>query len=318
MKALVTGANGFIGKALTPVLANNGWSVTALVRKADPNLNCARVEIGDVLDPCAIERAVKEQEVVVHLANRAHVFEKDQEGSGSVYCRVNTEGTLALAKAALAAGVKRFIYISSIKVNGEHTQDRAFSHEDKPQPQDAYAKSKWQAEQGLWSLCQESGIELVVLRPPLVYGAGVKGNLAKLMQAVTRGWPLPFKGVGNRRDLIALENLVDLICHCMVHPAAAGHTFLCCDGAPVSTEQIVEAMAQAAGKKAHLFYLPPGMLKLGAQLLGKNALYDRLFQDLRIDMAHTCSILHWVPPVTAVEAMGRAFETQIQEQSACA
>lgn len=246
-------------------------------------------------------------EVIVHLAARVHVMHDTEADPLTAFRAVNVEGTLNLARQAAAAGVKRFVFISSVKVNGESTlSGRAFTEIDVPNPQDAYGQSKHEAEQGLRQLAADTGMEVVIIRPPLVYGPGVKANFAALMRAVQRGWPLPLGAVHNRRSLVALDNLVDFIVTCVTHPQAANQTFLVSDGQDLSTTELVRGMAQAAGVPAHLLLVPVWALQAGATLLGKGDAVQRLCGNLQVDIAKARLLLGWVPPVSVEEGLRRA------------
>jgi nucleoside-diphosphate-sugar epimerase len=221
---------------------------------------------------------------------------------------VNVDGTVNLARQAAAAGVKRFVFISSVKANGESTQPgRAFTETDAPNPQDAYGQSKHEAEQGLRQLSADTGMEVVIIRPPLVYGPGVKANFAALMRVVQRGWPLPLGAVHNQRSLVALDNLVDFIITCITHPQAANQTFLVSDGQDLSTTELVRGMAQAAGVPARLLPVPVWALQAGASLLGKGDAVQRLCGNLQIDTSKARRLLDWVPPVSVEEGLRRAM-----------
>jgi nucleoside-diphosphate-sugar epimerase len=221
---------------------------------------------------------------------------------------VNVEGTLNLARQAAAAGVKRFVFISSVKVNGESMQSgRAFTEADAPNPQDAYGQSKHEAEQGLRQLSADTGMEVVIIRPPLVYGPGVKANFAALMRAVQCGWPLPLGAVHNQRSLVGLDNLVDFIITCITHPHAANQTFFVSDGQDLSTIELVRGMAQAAGLTARLLPVPVWALRAGASLLGKGDAVQRLCGNLQVDISKARSLLAWVPPVSVAEGLRRAM-----------
>ena len=221
---------------------------------------------------------------------------------------VNVDGTLNLARQAAAAGVKRFLFVSSVKVNGESTPpERAFTEADAPNPQDAYGQSKHEAEQGLRQLSADTGMEVVIIRPPLVYGPGVKANFATLMRAVQRGWPLPLGAVHNQRSLVGLDNLVDFIITCITHPQAANQTFLVSDGQDLSSTELVRGMAQAAGVPTRLLPVPVGALQVGASLLGKGDAVQRLCGNLQVDMSKARILLGWVPPVSVEEGLRRAM-----------
>ena len=220
----------------------------------------------------------------------------------ALYRATNTDATLNLARQAAQAGVKRFIFISSIKVNGEG-RHAAYRDTDAPAPEDPYAISKWEAEQGLWRIAQETGLEVVVLRPPLVYGPGVKANFRRLLDTVARGWPLPLGAIENRRSLLYLGNFVDAIRACVEHPAAAGQTFLIDDGQPVSTPELIRAVAQAMGRPARLLAVPVSVLELAGALLAKRAAVTRLTGSLWLDSSLIRVRLGWVPPYTLLQGL---------------
>jgi nucleoside-diphosphate-sugar epimerase len=227
---------------------------------------------------------------------------------------VNVQGTLNLACQAAAAGVKRFVFISSVKVNGECTQSvRAFTEADAPNPQEAYGRSKHEAELGLRQISADTGMEVVIIRPPLVYGPGVKANFAALMKAVQRGWPLPLGAVHNQRSLVALDNLVDFIFTCTTHPQAANQTFLVSDGRDLSTTELVHGLAQAARVPARVLPVPVWVLKTGAALLGKSDAMQRLCGSLQIDISKARRLLGWVPPVSVEEGLRRAVAGSADE-----
>lgn len=224
--------------------------------------------------------------------------------------RVNVDGTLNLGAQAAAAGVRRFVFVSSVKVNGEFTApERAFSAADSPAPQDPYGISKMEAEKGLRRIAAETGMEVVIVRPPLVYGPSVKANFAALMRAVQRGVPLPLASVTrNRRSFVALDNLLDLLITCIDHPAAANQTFLVSDGEDLSTADLLYRLGQALGKPVRLFPAPPSLLQFGANLLGRGDAARRLLGNLQVDIGHTRNILHWNPPVSVDEGLRRAVK----------
>jgi nucleoside-diphosphate-sugar epimerase len=254
--------------------------------------------------------ALRNVDRVVHLAARVHVMNEKSSNPLSEFRRVNVDGTANLARQAAAAGIRRFIFLSSIKVNGESTQDRLpFTADDLPAPGDPYGVSKYEAEQVLRQIAAETGMEVVIIRPPLVYGPGVKANFESMMRWLTRGVPLPLAAVTyNRRSLVALDNLVDLIVTCLNHPAAANQTFLASDGEDLSTVDLLRRMGEALGKPARLFYMPPALLEFGAQVLNKSSIYQRLCGSLQIDITKTSQLLGWTPPVSVNEGLRRAAE----------
>lgn len=279
-------------------------------------------------------KAVTGVDAVVHLAARVHVMQDQASDPLTEFRRVNVEGTLKLARQAAEAGVRRFVYLSSIKVNGESTGTRpsgrdegrgtsdeeekysaeqqvlsaenpmSFREEDLPAPQDAYAISKWEAEQGLMALARETGMEVVIIRPPLVYGPGVKGNFASMLRWVKKGIPLPLGAVrDNRRSFVALDNLVDLIVTCLDHPKAANEVFLVSDGEDLSTRELLRRIARAYGKSSRLIPMPVGIMRFVAWLMGKQGVADRLFGSLQIDSSKTREVLGWEPPVSVDEQL---------------
>jgi UDP-glucose 4-epimerase len=255
------------------------------------------VVVGAINAATAWEAALAGCDVIVHLAARVHVMDDKASDPLAEFREVNTEGTLNLARQAAQAGVKRFVFTSTIKVNGEG-RDAAYRETDTPAPADPYAISKWEAEQGLHSIAQETGLEVVILRPPLVYGPGVKANFLRLMRTVARGWPLPLGAIRNRRSLLYLGNFVDAIRLCVEHAGAAGQTFLLDDGEPVSTPDLIRALAHAMGRPARLLAVPVGVLELAGALLGKRAAVARLTGSLYVDSSAIRSRLGWSPPYT--------------------
>ena len=264
--------------------------------------------IGEINDATDWSRALVDVNAVIHLAARVHVMHDNAADPLAAFRVVNVEGTLNLARQAVAAMVKRFVFISSVKVNGEATlPGRLFTSDDMPSPRDPYGVSKMDAEQGLRQIAAETGMEVVIIRPPLVYGPGVKANFAALMRAVQRGWPLPLGAVHNQRSLVALSNLVDFILTCITHPRAANQTFLVSDGQDLSSSELVRGMAQAAGVPARLLPVPVWALQAGASLLGKGDVVQRLCGNLQVDISKARNLLGWVPPVSVEEGLKRAM-----------
>jgi nucleoside-diphosphate-sugar epimerase len=295
MKVLVTGATGFVGTALCDVLTASGYGVVPAVRGRSGMPH--EVVVGNLDASTDWQDALSGCDAVVHLAARVHVMNDTVQDPLALYRATNTEATLNLARQAAQAGVKRFVFISSIKVNGEG-RDTAYRETDVPAPEDAYAISKWEAEQGLQRIARETGLEVVILRPPLVYGPGVKANFLRLMKTIQRGWPLPLGAIRNRRSLLYLGNFVDAIRLCVEHPGAAGRTFLLDDGAAVSTPDLIRAVAHAMGLPARLLTVPVGVLALAGALVGKRAAVARLAGSLWVDNSFIRSCLGWTPPFT--------------------
>jgi nucleoside-diphosphate-sugar epimerase len=293
---LVTGATGFLGKAVVERLIASGRSVRGAVRA---NAGPGQAAVGDLSAATDWTEALTGVDAVVHCAARAHVLKETATDPLPLFRAVNTEATLALARQAAAAGVRRFIFISSIGVNGSETQGTPFRHDDPARPHSSYAVSKHEAELGLQALAAETGLEVVILRPPLITGPEPKGNLATLNKVIAKGLPLPFGLVTkNRRDLVSRDTLCDLIDTVIDAPVAAGQTFLVSDGAPVSTRVLLERMAAAQGRSITLLPVPPALLALPLKLLGKGAMASQLFGDLEVDIAHTRRTLNWSPPVS--------------------
>lgn len=297
-KVLVTGANGFIGKALSAELVAAGFEVAGAVRSAPS----AGEAVGDINAETVWRDALQGIDVVVHLAARVHVMKETVADSLSAFRAVNVAGTENLARQAAAYGVRRFIYLSSIKVNGEQTE-RAFSVGDEVIPQDPYALSKWEAEQALRKVSAETGLEIVIIRPPLVYGPGVKGNFLRLLKLVDSGCPLPLGKVNNKRSMVSVDNLCDLIKTCIDHPRAHGQVFLVSDGCDLSTLDLVKMMAGHMQRSLRLLSLPLGWLYGLGRIMGKQPEIDRLCTSLQVDIEQTCHLLQWMPPSSVDEAV---------------
>lgn len=297
MRVLVTGASGFVGSALVAALRRKDhFARRALRVRPDAQDGTESAAVGNVDGQTDWRDALRDIDVVIHLAARVHVMRETAGDPLAEFLEVNLHGTENLARQAARAGVKRLVYVSSIKVNGESTAGQPFSESDKPNPQGPYATSKRQAEQALQRIARETGLEVVILRPPLIYGPGVKGNFIKLLAAIDKGIPLPLAGARNLRSLIYVENLVDALIACATHPAAAGQTYLVSDGEDVSTAMLVEKIAKALGCNSRSFYFPPTLLRAVAALLGRAEQIDRLFGSLRVNDEKIRNELAWTPP----------------------
>ena len=316
MRVCLTGSTGFLGRRLTQVLSSD--SVTDLTATARvPSLVeiASAVEISEINGQTDWSIAIQNQDVVIHTAARAHIMKDSVSNPLAEYRKVNVDGTLNLARQAAAAGIKRFIFISSIKVNGEQTAPgQSFQPEDEAKPIDSYGISKWEAEQGLHRIANETGIEVVIIRPPLIYGPGVKGNFANLIKLVRKGLPLPLGAIYNRRSMIALDNLVDLIITCIDRPKAANQVFLASDGQDLSTSELLLGLAKAMGRPARLLPIPGAVLSLVASALGKRTVADRLLCSLQVDISNTRTLLNWTPPITVEEGLRRCFEPPVARQ----
>jgi len=298
---LVTGATGFVGRALCDALTSSGRRLKRAVRAPAPDLPDA-VAVGELGADTDWRAALDGVDCVVHLAARTHVLRETAADPLAEYRRVNVEASVQLARQARAAGARRLVFVSSVKVNGESTV-RPFTEEDAPRPEDAYGATKWEAEQSLGRVASETGLEVVVLRPPLVYGPGVKGNFLRLMRVVARGVPLPLASLSNRRSLIYVGNLVDAIVKAIDAPAAAGRAYLVCDGEDLSTPALVRAIATALGVRARLFPCPVLLLQLAASLAGKRAEFARLAGSLQVDSSRIRRELGWQPPFSPAQGL---------------
>lgn len=316
-KIVVTGSTGFVGSALVALLRlRTQFDVLAWVRKTPVNaLNGVQyVEQGDLSPAGNWLGGLLGVDVVVHTAARVHVMNDNVADPLTEFRSVNVQSTLNLARHAAAAGVRRFVFISSIKVNGEATQPgRSFTADDSPAPLDAYGVSKMEAEQDLRELSAQTGMEVVIIRPPLVYGPGVKANFAAMMRWLQRGIPLPLGAIHNQRSLVALDNLVDLIVTCIAHPAAANQTFLVSDGEDVSTTELLRRMGQAMGKPARLLPVPASWLQLAATVIGKRDVAQRLCGSLQVNVEKTRQLLGWSPPLTLDQGLKKAAEGFMRE-----
>lgn len=314
MTILVTGENGFVGSALCASLCRNGTAVRAAVRTLNSHSDRVEVvEVGNLSSKTDWTVPLKSINEVVHLAARVHVMNDQSADPLEEFRKINVDATIHLAKQAAAAGVRRFIYLSTIKVNGESTQlGRPFTAEDLPRPQDPYGVSKYEAERELRKIAEQTGMEVVIIRPPLVYGPGVKANFASMMQIIQRGVPLPLASVtSNRRSLVALDNLVDLIMTCITHPAAANQTFLVSDDEDVSTAELLRRIGLALNKPAKLFYVPKLLLQLGAALFNKSEIYQRLCGSLQVDINKTKELLNWKPPLSVDQGLRQVIKDEL-------
>ncbi len=275
-----------------------------------------KIEIPSVDGSTDWSRALAGVDVVIHLAARVHVTRETAKNPMALFREVNTVGTERLARMAAAAGVRRLVYVSTIKVNGERTEFAPFREEDLPSPKDAYAISKWESEQVLRQVGSETGLEIVILRPPLVYGQGVGANFLRLLDFVQKGIPLPLASVSNRRSLIYVENLSDVILKCAMHPCASGRTYLVCDDESVSTPELIGYIARWMRVPARTFPCPPRLLNLAGKLVGKSAEVSRLLHSLVIDDAHIHSEIGWAPPYTLSQGLKKTVDWYLTAREA--
>ncbi|WCM53065.1 SDR family oxidoreductase [Pseudomonas sp. WJP1] len=303
-KVLVTGASGLVGEALVfRLLVDKTFAVIAAARGATRLHGLCPVEPFDLTQPLLLP-SLGAAQVVVHSAARVHVINDSAVDPLTEFRKVNVEGTLRLAQRAAESGVKRFIFISSIKVNGECTlPGKPFTADDCPNPVGPYGVSKHEAEEALKQLGRDTGMEVVIIRPPLVYGPGVKANFLSMLSWLKKGIPLPLGAIHNQRSLVAIENLVSLIVTCIDHPAAANQTFLVSDGEDLSTTQLLRRLSRALGKPARLLPLPEWLLMLAASILGKQAVAQRLCGSLQVDISKNRELLGWTPPINMDKAM---------------
>jgi nucleoside-diphosphate-sugar epimerase len=305
MKILVTGASGLVGKSLCTALLSQGQAVRAVARVASAQVgDFEQVVVGSIDGATDWSAALREVGIVIHLAARVHVMNDVAADPLAAFRKVNVAGTLSLAQQAAKAGVRRFIFISSVKVNGEQTElGEPFTEDNSANPQDAYAISKYEAEQGLMRIAEEMGMEVVIIRPPLVYGAGVKANFASMMKVVKRGIPLPFGAIHNKRSFVYVGNLVSFILRCIDHPAAANQTFLVSDGHDVSTTELLRECADALGVKERLLPIPQRLIEICAAIIGKRDVAQRLCGNLQVDNSKARDLLDWTPPISLADGL---------------
>ncbi len=303
MKILLTGATGFIGNSLCETLLKHHHEIVAVTRSqvnTDRNITYLHKALSGDTDWADVFKGV---DVIIHLAGRAHVMKEASVDPYQAYADVNIHATKHLAEQAALSGVKRLIFLSSVKVNGERTKDVAFSETDSPKPEDDYGKTKCEAESVLMSIAKETGMEVVIIRPPLVYGQGVKANFKSLIKLARLNIPLPFGNVANKRSLIYLENLIDFIMLCINHPSAANQTFLVSDDEDVSTTQLIKYIKEASGKRPLLIPVPQSWLRFVFQLMGKSSFSDRLLGNLQVDITKAKTLLNWKPPYSLKEGI---------------
>jgi len=314
MNILITGANGFVGSYLAKKLSYvPELKLTLAARVASPAQWGKSFKVNQIDSNTEWSEAVIGCQYVIHTAARAHIMKDEAADPLTEYRRVNVDGTLNLARQAAKAGVRRFIFISSIKVNGEQASfGKPFTAEDIPAPVDAYSISKYEAERGLLKISADTRLEVVIIRPPLVYGPGVKGNFSSMMRVVKKGYPLPLGSINNKRSLVALDNLVDLIITCINHPAAANQVFLAGDGEDLSTTELLRGVAKAAGVSSRLIPVPVSVLRFVASLLGKKEVSQRLLGSLQVDISKTRDLLGWTPPLSVEEGLRHCLVDNVE------
>lgn len=308
MNILITGANGFLGRHLCALLfeQDNTYHITAVSNRhsefAHNNI------ITNDIHGYDWHSGLDNIDTVVHLIGRAHITDKEASGSSGDYYKTNVELTKKIASAAKSTGVKRFIFISSIKVNGERSLNGKFKESDTPKPEDHYGKSKLDAEKALHQIIENSDMKITIIRPPLIYGKGVKANFQKLLELSQSNWPLPFGAINNKRSLLYVENLVDFICTCMHSSNAANQTFLVSDDNDVSTTELIHHAATAANKKPFLIPIPNTWIKYMLAIAGKNRLIDKLCNNLQLDITKAKTLLNWQPPYTFKEGIAKTVQ----------
>ena len=313
-KICVTGATGFIGSKLSLKLSQLSYDVLAPVRNLSSNSlslnqNLKYIKVEKEGSSLNYSKILKQVDTVIHCAARTHVVKEVEKSPQIAYQKINVEETLNLATQAASFGVKRFIFLSSIKVNGEKTlRSESFKHNDIAMPEDAYGVSKLEAEKVLRELSDRTGLEIVIIRAPLVYGEGVKGNFLRLLNLTNKKIPLPFARINNIRSLVGLDNLIDLIICCIDHPKAAGQIFLISDNESISTPELIKRIGAAMGKSTRLFPVPLSIFKLLGRLMGKSYEVDKLLGSLMVDSSHTRQILGWKPILSLDDGLNKTVQ----------
>lgn len=318
MRILISGASGFIGQAACRCLSETGHEVIGVVRSRQSILpqGITRLEVGEIDGNTDWGGSLSKIDAVVHLAARVHIMCDPAVDPLSEFRRINVAGTINLARRGIEAGIRRFIFLSTIKVNGARTfLNQPYTADDMPDPIDLYGLSKLEAERELGNLAHETGLEVVIIRPPLVYGPGVKANFLSLMRCLCKGIPLPLGSIHNKRSLVALDNLVDLIVTCIRHPAAANQIFLAGDGEDFSTTELLKRLGKYLDKPARLIPVPQKLLEAGFKLVGRDDLAHRLCGSLQVDISRARELLGWTPPVSADEALANTAQHFLQFQS---
>ncbi len=316
-KVLVTGATGFVGRHLCNSLVASGYVVTGTTRSFESGLTPASYEVritGDIGDPIDWVPALRDVNYVVHLAARVHVMSEVAKDPLTEYRRVNSLGSAKLAESAAVTGVKRLIYVSTIKVHGEKTVGRPFCFSDRTAPCDPYAISKLEAEQALSRIAEDKGLEIVILRPPLIYGPGVGGNFLRVLSLVSSGNPLPLGMIRNARSMLAVTNFCDVVQICLKHPDAAGETFLVSDGADISTPGLFRLIGNVMDKPVRLLPVPEQLLRLGGKIFGRSNEVARLCDSLQVDIENTKNVLNWSPRTSLEDGIRSVVDWYLQKE----
>jgi nucleoside-diphosphate-sugar epimerase len=306
MRVLVTGATGFVGHTLCELLARTGYVVRAALRNERPvpaSISETAV-VGDIAATTEWRAALRGVDLILHVAARVHVLH-EARASADLYMETNARGTKQLAKAAAEAGVRRFVYLSSVKVNGEETKDHAYSASDEPRPQDAYGTTKWLAEKYVTETAARTKMETVIVRSPLVYGPGVRANFLRLLRWVDKGWPLPLGAIENSRSIVSIWNLCDLLACLLTHSHAPGRIWMVSDGEDVSTPELIQLLGSTMHRRVRLVPVPVALLRLGGGLLGRKSEISRLCDSLLVNIEETRRVLEWSPPITMDESLAR-------------
>lgn len=313
-RVLVTGATGFVGQTLCDVLTESGYVVRAALRndRSIPPYISERAVVGDISATTDWRAALRDTDVVIHVAARAHIL-GDPSANSNLYIETNSRGTERLANASAGAGIRRFVYLSSVKVNGEQTTDRPYTTDDVPYPQDAYGTSKRLAEEHVSEVAAATDMEAVIVRSPLVYGPGVRANFLRLLRWVDKERPLPLGAIENTRSLVSIWNLCDLLVRVLEHPLAPGRTWMVSDGEDLSTPELIRRIASAMSRRVRLVPVPVHVLSLFGRLTGRKAEIARLCGSLAVDIDRTCSELGWSPPIEVDEALARTVAWYLAE-----
>lgn len=315
---LITGANGFVGRTLCEFLADKQYRICTVVRRLhDESIVRPEVRnyvVKDITGDTDWSEILADIDIVIHLAARVHVMDDKADDPKAEFYKVNVEGTVNLARQAQKEGVKRFLFLSTVKVNGEETNVTPFTEKDPPAPKDFYGMSKYEAESRLWSIAAESGLEVVVIRCPLIYGPNVKGNFLRLLQLAESRVPLPLASIRNKRSIVSIDNLIDFLVRCIEHEAASGQTFLISDGEDLSTPELITRITREMGHSSRLFAFPPTLLKRICAIFGCRSLMDRLSGSLQVDIQKAEKILNWHPAYTIDEGVAKTVKWFLQRE----